>query len=124
MVFKEFGKLPAMLMLLLLKINISNKLRTRRTQLELIDGFKNLEVSFTIHQPGINITLTQLQLLHSKPQMRAERSSKNTSRRPLLLSKLKTLLKPREPLKSPRWTLPTLRTLSVRKLESHPEELP
>jgi hypothetical protein len=59
-----------------------------------------------------------------KPQMRAERSSKNTSRRPLLLSKLKTLLKPREPLKSPRWTLPTLRTLSVRKLESHPEELP
>ena len=59
MEFKEFGKLPAMLMLLLLKINISNKLRTRRTQLELIDGFKNLEVSFMTHQLLINITPNQ-----------------------------------------------------------------
>ena len=59
MVFKEFGKLPVILMLLPLKINISNKLRTRRTQLELIDGFKNLEVSFTTHQLSINITPNQ-----------------------------------------------------------------
>ena len=48
--FKEFGKIPVMPMLLPLKKNITNNLRTRRTRLELLDGFKNLEVSFTIHQ--------------------------------------------------------------------------
>jgi hypothetical protein len=58
-VFREFGKLPAMLIPLLLKRNITNNLRTRRTKLELPDGFKNLEVSFTTHQLGINITSNQ-----------------------------------------------------------------
>ena len=57
--FKEFGKIPVMPMLLPLKKNITNNLRTRRTRLELLDGFKNLEVSFTIHQLGINITSNQ-----------------------------------------------------------------
>jgi len=48
--FKELGKTPVTLMLLLLKRNIINSLKMRRTKLELLDGFKNLEVSFTIHQ--------------------------------------------------------------------------
>ena len=61
--FKEFGKIPVMPMLLPLKKNITNNLRTRRTRLELLDGFKNLEVSFTIHQLGINIIRNQLNLL-------------------------------------------------------------
>ena len=56
---KELGKTPVMLMLLLPKRNITNNLRTRRTKLELPDGFKNLEVSFTTHQLGINITSNQ-----------------------------------------------------------------
>ena len=50
MLSKETGKPPVMLMLQLLKRNIINKLKTRRTMLELLDGFKNLEVSFTTHQ--------------------------------------------------------------------------
>jgi len=37
-------------MLLLPKKNITNNLKTKRTKLELQDGFKSLEVSFTIHQ--------------------------------------------------------------------------
>ena len=48
--FKELGKTPVTLMLLLLKRNIINSLKMRRTKLELLDGFKNPEVSFTIHQ--------------------------------------------------------------------------
>jgi hypothetical protein len=47
---KEFSKLPAMPMLLQLKRNIINNLRMRRTLLELLDGYKNLEVLFTTHQ--------------------------------------------------------------------------
>ena len=38
-----------MLMLLQLKRNIISNLRMKRTQSELLDGFKNLEVSFTTH---------------------------------------------------------------------------
>jgi hypothetical protein len=103
----------------------------RRTPLELPEESKPMVDLFMIHQLGKNITklpnhsLKLNQRPHQKkPQMRAERSSSNTSRRPLLLSKLKTLLKLREPLKSPKWTLKTLRILSVRKPESLPEELP
>jgi len=54
---KELSKLPAIKMLLLLKRNISNNLRTRRTLLELIERFKVMEDSFTIHQLLINITM-------------------------------------------------------------------
>ena len=54
---KELSKLPAIKMLLLLKRNISNNLRTRRTLLELIERFKVMEDSFTIHQLSINITM-------------------------------------------------------------------
>jgi len=50
LVSKELGKPPVMLMLLLLNKNIINSLKMRRTKLELPDGFKNLEVSFTTHQ--------------------------------------------------------------------------
>jgi len=63
LVFKELGKLPVMPTLLPLKKNITNNLRTQRTRLELLDGSKNLEVSFTIHQLGINIIRNQLNLL-------------------------------------------------------------
>jgi len=45
-------------MLLLLKRNIINKLKTRRTLSELLDGFKNLEVSFTTHQLLRNMVST------------------------------------------------------------------
>ena len=65
---KELSKLPAIKTLLLLKKNISNNLRTRRTRLELLDGSKNLEVSFTIHQPGINIIRNQHNLLLKEMQ--------------------------------------------------------
>ena len=108
---RELGKLPATLILLLLRKNITNKPRTRRMQLELLEESKLMEVLFTIHQlmksttKLQNLSLKQNQLVkphQKKPQMRAERSSKITSRRPLLLSKLKTLSKPREPLKSRR----------------------
>ena len=54
---KELSKLPAIKMLLLLKRNISNNLRTRRTLLELIERFKVMEDSFTMHQLSINITM-------------------------------------------------------------------
>jgi len=47
---KEFGKPPAMLTLLLLKLNIINKLKMRRTQLESPEEFKLTEDSFTTHQ--------------------------------------------------------------------------
>jgi len=50
LVNKEFGKPPAMLTLLLLKLNIINKLKTRRTQLESPEEFKLTEDSFTTHQ--------------------------------------------------------------------------
>jgi len=49
-----------MLMLLLLKRNIINKLKTRRTLSELLDGFKNLEVLFTTHQLLRNTVSTVL----------------------------------------------------------------
>jgi len=49
-----------MLMLLLLKRNIINKLKTRRTLSELPDGFKNLEVLFTTHQLLRNTVSTVL----------------------------------------------------------------
>ena len=47
---KEFSKLPVMLMLLLLKRNIINRLKTRRTLLELLEESKLTEDSYTIHQ--------------------------------------------------------------------------
>jgi len=59
-----------------------------------------------------------------RTQMRAERSSRLTSLKPQLLLKLKTLLKTREPLKLPKWTHKTLRTLPMSQPESDPEELP
>ena len=130
MVFKESGKLPVTLMLLPLKINISNKLRDRRTLLELLETFKQLEDLFTIDQKLIctdlnSLKLSQRKLLpRPKHQMRAERSSRHTSKKPQLLLKLKTLLKTREPLKLPKWTPKTSRTLSMRAPESDPEELP
>ena len=50
LVNKEFGKLPATLTLLPLKLNIINKLRMRRTLLELLEEFKLTVDSFTTHQ--------------------------------------------------------------------------
>ena len=130
MVSKEFGKPPVMLMLLPLKKNITNNLRERRTQLELLETFKQLEDLFTIHQKLLctdlnSLKLSQIKLLpRPKHQMRAERSSRLTSLKPQLLLKLKTLLKTREPLKLPKWTHKTLRTLPMSQPESDPEELP
>ena len=46
-------------------------------------------------------------LCKGKPQMRAERSSKLTSKRPQLLLKLKTLKRTPEPLKLPKWITKT-----------------
>jgi len=47
---KEFGKLLAMPTLLLLKLNITNNLRMRRTLLELLEEFKPTEDLFMTHQ--------------------------------------------------------------------------
>ena len=103
------------------KPNTGTELKTKRTTSVSIEEFKPTVVLTTERDIKDG---QQVSCRKKKPQMRAERSSSNTSRRPLLLSKLKTLLKLREPLKSPKWTLKTLRILSVRKLESLPEELP
>jgi len=48
--FKETGRLLATLILQLLKKNITNKLRIRKTELELLEKFKKLEDSFTTQQ--------------------------------------------------------------------------
>ena len=48
--FNKTGRLEATLRLLLLKLNMLNKLKTRRTPSELPDGFKNQEVLFTTDQ--------------------------------------------------------------------------
>jgi len=63
-------------------------------------------------------------LCKEKPQMRAERSSKITSNKLPILSKLKTLKRTLEPLKLPRWTNKTSRILSMKKPELDLEELP
>ena len=47
---KNLSRKPATKMLLLLKLNISINLRTRRTPLELTERSKLTEDSFTIHQ--------------------------------------------------------------------------
>jgi len=74
-----------------------------------------------IHQLLLDMDLLKLK---GKPQMRAEKSSSNTLKMLPLLSKLKILKKPAEPLKLPKWMLKTLRTLSMRKPESDLVELP
>jgi len=121
-------KLPATLMLLLLKKNITNNLRMRRMVLELLDTFKLQEDLFMIHQwlkRTIFNSLKQSQNRpNKKPQMRAERSSTHTLKRLQISLKLKTQQKTREPLKLPKWTPKTSKTLSMRKPESDPEELP
>jgi hypothetical protein len=72
---KELSKLPAIKTLLLLKKNISNNLRTRRTRLELIERFKVMEDSFTIHQLSRNITMLLLNLLPKRKKRRKENLS-------------------------------------------------
>jgi len=102
---KDNLKLPAIKMLLLLKRNISTKLRMKRIKLELQDGFKNQEDLFILHQRLQDTVLLKLRHTRLKqPQMRAERSSKSTSKLPPMLSQLKILKKTREPLKLQKWT--------------------
>jgi len=128
LVSKEFGKPPATPTLLLLKLNTPNKLKMRRTQLELLEEFKLMEDLFTIHQLLKSIILISHKQSQKnqkqKPQMRAEKSSSNMSKMLLTLLKLKILKKILEPPKLPRWTLKTSRILSMRKPESDPAELP
>jgi len=118
-------------MLQLLKKNITNKLKINRTQLELLEMFKLLEDLLMIHQKfqctilnSLNKKSQKMLKLKLKPQMRAERSSSNTSKWPQTSSKLKILKRTPEPSKLPKWTSKTSRILSMRKPESDPEELP
>ena len=81
---KEPSKLPAIKTLPLLKINISIKLRTRRTPLELIERFKLMEDSFTIHQLGINITMLLRNHLLPKRKKRRKKEETKLSHSPHL----------------------------------------
>jgi len=69
LVSKELGKPKVMLMLLLLNKNIINSLKMRRTKLELPDGFKNLEVSFTTHQ-----LLTNMDFINHLPKAKKRKN--------------------------------------------------
>ena len=110
---KESLKPPATPTSLPLKRNITNKLRIKRTKLELPEELWPMEDLFMIHQllPNmlllLRLKLNQQLKPRKKPQMRAERSSKLTSKRPQLLLKLKTLKRTPEPLKLPKWITKT-----------------
>jgi len=103
------------------KRNTGTRLKTKRMTSVSTEEFKPTVVLTTERdtKDGHNLFCRK-----KKPQMRAERSSSNMLKKPLLLSKLKILSKPREPLKSPKWTPKTSRTLPMRKPESDPEESP
>jgi len=69
---KEFSKLPVMLMLLLLKRNIINRLKTRRTLLELLEESKLTEDSYTIHQLLLSMLNQKKPNLSSKPKSQSQ----------------------------------------------------
>jgi len=70
--FNKTGKLEATLRFLLLKLNMLNKPRMRRTPSELPDGFKNLEVSFTTDQLLRSTTSGDLDNHLLKPRKRSQ----------------------------------------------------
>jgi len=86
------------------KKNSGIKPRTKRMTSVSTEEFKLTVVSTTerVTKDGQHPPLCK-----GKPQMRAERSSKLTSKRPQLLLKLKTLKRTPEPLKLPKWITKT-----------------
>jgi len=116
----KLGKPEAIETLKPLKINTKLWPKTNRMTYVSIEESKPTVVSTTERDTKDGQHLS----FKGKPQMRAEKSSSNTLKMLPLLSKLKILKKPAEPLKLPKWMLKTLRTLSMRKPESDLVELP
>ena len=115
------GKQEVIKMSTLPKRNTGTRAKTKRMTSVSTEEFKPTVVSTTER----DIKDGQHQAwCKEKPQMRAERSSINTSKRPQTSSKLKILKRTQEPSKLPKWTSKTSRILSMRKPESDPEELP
>jgi len=104
------------------KKNTGTRAKTKRMTSVSTEEFKPTVASTT--ERDIKDGQHPVSVRKKRTQMRAERSSRHTSKKPQLLLKLKTLLKTREPLKLPKWTPKTSRTLSMRAPESDPEELP
>jgi len=102
------------------KKNTGIKLKIKRMTSVSIEEFKPTEVLTTER----DIKDGHKALRKEKPQMRAERSSSNTSQKLLTSSKLKILKNQLEQPKLPKWMLKTLRTLSMRKPELDPAESP
>lgn len=114
------GKPEAIEMLKPLKKNTGIKLKIKRMTSVSIEEFKPTVVLTTER----DIKDGHKALRKEKPQMRAERSSSNTSKKLLTSLKLKILKNQPEQPKLPKWMLKTLRILSMRKPELDPAESP
>jgi hypothetical protein len=103
------------------KRNTGTRVKTKRMTSVSTEEFKPTVVLTTERdtKDGHNLFCRK-----KKPQMRAERSSSNTSKRLLISLKLKIRKHLPEPPKLPKWILKTLRILSMRKLELDPAESP